>query len=221
MDLRRSPLLAVFLLAEGGLYLYFLASDLWRGGVGSVPAKYLSIVLCAAMAIWSACRGGSALTAWALVCTLGADTFLLLLDRWYLLGVILFCGVQALYAMRLAQSGAGAHLRGRVLAGAALTLAVWLLGLLTPVTAAAAVYLASFLISLWLSWSQPGTRGRLLFWGLALYLCCDICVGAYNFPQLFPAVPELVLYVGMWLFYLPGQVLLVLSGLPDGMIKRP
>jgi len=209
-------LVPAFLAAEGALYALFLALDLFGGGAGSVPVKYASIALCAAMALYSARRGGDKLTAGALACTLGADTFLLLLDRWYLLGVLLFFGVQVCYALRLYREGAGLGLKARGLLWGLLTAAVWLSGLLTPLTAAAALYLANFLVNLFLSRTRPGRPGRLMTWGLALYLCCDLWVGVYNLPQLFPPALYAAASVCMWLFYLPGQVLLVLSGLPEG-----
>ena len=51
-----------------------------------------------------------------------------------------------------------------------------------------------------------------------LYLMCDMLVAVSQFPSLFPAPLSSVAQVGMWLFYLPGQVLIVLSGLviPSG-----
>ena len=48
--------------------------------------------------------------------------------------------------------------------------------------------------------------------GLWLFLLCDVCVGVHNQPELFPGWLAAFAQVGMWLFYLPGQVLLVLSG---------
>jgi len=208
-------LVPAFLAAEGALYALFLAQDLFLDGAGSVPVKYASIALCAAMALYSARRGGDKFTAGALVCTLGADTFLLLLDRWYLLGVLLFFGVQVLYAARLAREGAGLGLRVRGLLWAGLTLVLWGAGLLDPLTGAAALYLACFLVNLALCRTRPGRAGRRMFRGLALYLCCDLWVGIYNLPQLFPPALYAAASVCMWLFYLPGQVLLVLSGLPE------
>lgn len=219
MKLRsQSPVLLLFLLAEGILYALFLTLDICFRGAGTVPLKYLSIVLCAGMAVWSARRGGNVLTAWALLFTLGADTFLLLLDRCYLAGVALFFGVQVFYALRLHRSGTKLCLGARGLLWIALTLAVWRLGLLSPLTVAAALYLSVFLVNLAQSWTQPG--GKQFFWGLALYLCCDLWVGIFNCPELVPPVLHTFSRVAMWLFYLPGQVLLVLSGLPLNM-QRP
>jgi len=210
---KRAPLL--FLAAEGALYAWFLFLDLFRGGAGAAPVKYASIALCALAAAGSARRGGDKATAWALACTLGADTFLLLLDRWYLLGVLLFFGVQVCYALRLCREGAGFGLKARGLLWAALTASVWLPGLLTPLTAAVALYLANFLVNLFLSRTRPGRPGQLMTWGLALYLCCDLWVGIFNCPQLVPPALFTAARVCMWLFYLPGQVLLVCSGFPQ------
>ena len=43
---------------------------------------------------------------------------------------------------------------------------------------------------------------------------CDVCVGLFN--VLPPASPlYAAVSVGMWLFYLPSQVLITLSALPE------
>ena len=72
---------------ETALYLLFLALDAFSTGGDGV--KYLTIVVCLLAAAWSAQHGGSCLMAWAMVFTLAADTFLLLLDRWYGMGIAL------------------------------------------------------------------------------------------------------------------------------------
>ena len=56
--------------------------------------------------------------------------------------------------------------------------------------------------------------------GLCLFLCCDLCVAAYQFPQILPQAVFEFVRVGMWLFYLPGQVLIALSGLPKSKFWR-
>ena len=85
---------------EAALYLLFLALDAFSTGGGD-GVKYLTIVVCLLAAVWSARHGGSCLMAWAMVFTLAADTFLLLLDRWYGMGIVLFCVVQGLYLARI------------------------------------------------------------------------------------------------------------------------
>ena len=96
--------------------------------------------------------------------------------------------------------------------------ALYQLELFTPETAAAALYFSHFLFNALLSLSLRDAGGRLFSLGLLLYLMCDMLVAVSQFPSLFPAPLSSVAQVGMWLFYLPGQVLIVLSGLviPSG-----
>ena len=104
-DLRRPGVLP-FLLAEGALYGTFLWQDLSPGGTGSTPVKYAAILLCALFSLlWALFGGGDRLTALALVLTGAADTFLLELDAHYAAGVLLFCGVQLCYFLRLYPKG--------------------------------------------------------------------------------------------------------------------
>ena len=85
---------AAFLGLEAALYAAFMTLDL-TGGSGD-PVKYASIAVCLVFSVLFARRGGSRLMAAAMALTLGADTFLLLLNDWYGAGVALFCGVQVL-----------------------------------------------------------------------------------------------------------------------------
>ena len=66
-----------------------------------------------------------------------------------------------------------------------------------------------------LAWTLPGRRWRLFALGLTLFVGCDVCVGAFNSPGLAPAGAYQFAQVGMWLFYLPSQVLIALSALPE------
>ena len=57
-------------------------------------------------------------------------------------------------------------------------------------------------------------RNILFFIGLILFLCCDLCVGLFNFSEVgitLPAALEKVIAPAMWLFYLPSQVLITIS----------
>ena len=171
--------------------------------------KYASIAVCLVFSVLFARRGGSRLMAAAMALTLGADTFLLLLNDWYGAGVVLFCGVQGLYLVRILRR-CGRSLWGlRLFLVGAAWAGLWALGLLSPLNLLAAVYFANFLVNACqaLSLSMP-----LFAWGLWLFLLCDVCVGVHNQPELFPEWLAAFAQVGMWLFYLPGQVLLVLSG---------
>ena len=101
---RYRPGVLLFLTAEAVLYGAFLWRDLERAGpsASSTPLKYAAILLCALFAgLWALFGGGDRLTALALVLTGAADTFLLELDAHYAAGVLLFCGVQLCYFLRL------------------------------------------------------------------------------------------------------------------------
>ena len=208
-----------FLLLEGALYLSFLALDLLSPGPLSTALKYAALLLCLLMALAGASRGGDRLVAAALAMTVAADLFLLVLDRWYLLGILLFYGVQVAYMVRICKAnGDYALLIPRFLLFSLLLVALYQLELFTPETAAAALYFSHFLFNALLSLSLRDAGGRLFSLGLLLYLMCDMLVAVSQFPSLFPAPLSSVAQVGMWLFYLPGQVLIVLSGLviPSG-----
>lgn len=99
----RYPSSVLFLGLQGVLYLLFLSGDLTGVGTWTVPVKYASILLCLLFSLGWSLNGGDKLVSTALVFTLGADTFLLLLNRWYILGVSLFCVVQGLYLLRIVQ----------------------------------------------------------------------------------------------------------------------
>lgn len=211
-------LIGCFLGAEGLLYGVFLYGDLT--GEDTVVLKYGSILLCLLFSVFWSVGGGDKLVTAALAFTLGADTFLLLLDAWYLAGVLLFCAVQALYLMRVCRENGGRTLWPLRLG--LLVFALWVLArleMLSLLNGVAALYFTTFLWNVVQSLSLRGTQFRLFSLGLILFLCCDVCVGAFNQPALVPAGVYSFAQVGMWLFYLPAQVLIALSGLPDFVLR--
>lgn len=210
----RRLLTGVFLLLQSAVYLAFLRLDL-TGQPGGVPLKYLSILLCLLFCLAALPLGGSPLIALAMGLTLGADTFLLLLDAHYLLGILLFCAVQALYLAHIARGNGGHTLWPVRLALFLLSLAVlWGLGLISPLNTWALLYFSNFLCNACQSLFLTGRPARLFSLGLWLFLCCDLCVGVFNCPGLFPQPLFAFAEIGMWLFYLPAQVLISLSALP-------
>ena len=150
----------------------------------------------------------------ALAFTLAADWFLLILDSFYLAGVACFCVVQAIYLLRLHRWGAGLLWPLRVgLTVAALAVAA-LLRALEPLTAVTLCYFAELACNT-VSALRLGRRGRCFGLGLLLFVGCDLCVGLHNLAAFLPVVDTGPLFsfaqVGMWLFYLPSQVLITLS----------
>jgi len=201
-----SPHRRWFLASEAALYLSFLLLDaLGRAPWISTALKYASILLCLGAALGRRGKGRDhALTAGALAFTALADLFLLVLDRWYLLGVAVFCAAQTCYALRLGPiSPKRAALRlGLPLAALPLLAR---LGLLTPLNALSAVYFSQLALNA-LGALALRPPNPLFAAGLFLFLGCDLCVGAHT---LFPGLP--LAGFGMWLFYLPSQVCLTLS----------
>lgn len=207
-----------FLLVQGALYAAFLWLDLFRPGTGlSTFLKYLSILLCFCLLLCRPQNIDGKLTRAALGFTLLADFFLLVLDRWYGAGVSAFCVVQLIYLARIHRAGRRPLALRLVLraALAALLLAVaGALGALNALTALTLVYFSQLTANFFASLSL-GRQGRLFSLGLLLFIGCDLCVGLCNLSPILPGASVLVLLpfaqVGMWLFYLPSQVLITLS----------
>ena len=206
--------LAGFLAAEGALYAAFLALDLTGRGGCAVPVKYGGVLLCLLFALACALRGGDRLVLPALALTAGADWFLLVRGDHYPVGVALFLCVQSVYYLRLRLSGTPAAWPLRAGLALAAGLALYALRLASPLNLLAGLYFSQLLSNTVLAWTKKGCRRRIFAAGLTLFVGCDLCVGLFNVLSaghpLYSAVS-----VGMWLFYLPSQVLIVLSALPE------
>ena len=208
--------LAGFLAGEGVLYAAFLTLDLTGWGGTSIPVKpvkYGGILLCLLFALACARKGGDRLVPLALALTAGADWFLLVRNEAYAVGIALFLCVQAVYYLRLRRGGAaGAYpLRAGLALGAGLGL--FALRLASPLDLLAGLYFSQLLSNTVLAWTRRGRRWHIFAAGLTLFVGCDICVGLFNvLPASSPLHPAV--FVGMWFFYLPSQVLIALSALP-------
>ena len=209
-----SALTAGFLVLEGVLYAAFLTLDLTGRGSLSTPVKYASVLLCLVFVLLSAPRGGDRLVPAALALTAGADWFLLVQNDHYAAGIALFLCVQTVYYLRLRRMGAedGYWLRSGLALCAGLGL--YVLHMAQSLNLLAGLYFSQLLSNTILAWTLRSRSGHRFALGLSLFVGCDVCVGLFNFlisaHPLYPAVS-----VGMWLFYLPSQVLIALSTLPE------
>lgn len=204
-------LTAAFLGLEAVLYAAFLVLDLTGRGGQTILIKYGGILLCLGFAALCALHGGDRLVPAALALTACADWFLLVRNDCYPLGITLFLGVQTVYflCLRLAGAGSGHVLRPALALGAGLLL--YAAGMVSPVNLLAALYFSQLLSNTALAWTLKGKRWRRFALGLTLFVGCDTCVGLFNvLPASSPAYSAVS--VGMWLFYLPSQVLIALSG---------
>ena len=186
MNRSDASLRSTFLSVEGVAYACFLLLDLT--GHGDLAFSLL---------------GTDRLVPVALALTAGADWFLLVRNDRYLLGIALFLAVQAVYFLRLRRAGADRAwpLRSALALGAGL--GVYALGMASAVNLAAALYFSQLAANALSAWTL----------GLTLFVGCDVCVGLFNvLPP--GSAPYFAVSVGMWLFYLPSQVLIALSAFP-------
>lgn len=218
-------------LAEA-LWLCFLFLD-WTHMASSTWVKFAAICLCCVTALLGAKTADGKVVATALVFTLAADWFLLVRGDHYALGICLFIIVQFLYAWRLyLLRGKRTNASGCALRAAALFLILALFVVLLLFVVALRswregpprdvpslpqaiwqifksllplFYFSHLVVNTFEAFAL-GKSQRVFAWGLLLFICCDVCVGAFNLG-LFTSFT----WWGSWLFYLPSQVLIVLS----------
>ncbi len=181
------------------LYIVFMLLDITQMG-NSAPVKFLSVILCLIAALKNPSSRDGHIVALAMTFTVAADLFLLVLNQYYFFGVLLFLAVQIIYCIRLA------FLRGsfKYKLLPLRFLPIILLCLIDKLIAVSLLYFVNLCCNTIEAWNL---NKRLIFAvGLTLFIGCDICVGAYNLG-LFPAFTR----IGMWMFYLPSQVCIVLS----------
>lgn len=201
-----SAVTAGFLAAAGIIYLTFLLLDLAERHYPAMLLKDVSVLLCLAAALFFAVRGGDRLIVLAMGFAVAADAFLLVAGTYWPVGILLFLCVQTVCLLRLRLWGAPPALPLR----AGLTLLPGLLlyhwGLASPLNLLAAFYFAQLLSNTLLAWH---IRRRRFAAALTLFVCCDLCIGIYHTLPLSPALSAAAA-LGMWLFYLPAQVLFAL-----------
>lgn len=198
-----SAVTAAFLTLEFLLYAAFLSLDLIGRGGQTIWLKYSGILLCLLYALLCALRGGDWLVFPALLFTAGADWFLLVQNDRLELGLVLFLVVQTLYLIRLRRMGSGSGHWLRCTLALLLGIIVFVCSLASVLNLLVALYFSQLLANTILAWSA---KKWIFALGLTLFVCCDICVGLFNLGILYPFAS-----VGMWLFYLPSQMLIVLS----------
>lgn len=212
---------AAFVAVELAIYIAFLYFDL-SGGVSTTYLKYSGVLLCFACALVSAfvCGKDGALLTVSLFFTAVSDLFILVLDKYYEIGVGTFIVVQIAYFVRIyLQNGKKPYLSAtiRAVGIAAAIIALACTKSLMPLTALVAVYIVMLVGNCAEAFVFAGRDWKKILFaiGLALFVCCDVCVGLNNFRSVLgialPAPLLSFVSIGMWAFYLPSQVLIVLS----------
>ena len=209
---KKLPVLPLFLIIEVVLYAAFLYCDVIGSFGCSTILKYISLLLCFAFSVDNHSAKDGGFVCLALGLTAIADFFLLVLNRWYEIGVAVFCLVQLIYALRLREMNEKAiPFWIRIIVGFGTLAGVILSGLFNILNLLVCIYFPQLCCNAIASLLQPDTGGKRLFAiGLWLFVCCDICVGINNMPISNQFLQTFV-SVAMWAFYLPSQILIVLS----------
>lgn len=202
--------MAVYI-AEAALYSAYMILDI-AGLCDTRWIKYAAVLLL----LFSVADRRDGYVTFAFAFTAAADFFLLVLDRFYWAGILLFMGAQICYALRsaegLRETGLLLARRSRILALSLILCAFSLpplIGGRSPEGSLAFGYILLFVLNILLAAVIAARRkrraDRLFAAGLLLYFLCDICVGLHNLlPDTCPPLLLRMTGLGMWAFYIPG-----------------
>ncbi|MGV8984126.1 lysoplasmalogenase family protein [Clostridium sp.] len=220
------------------LYILFLYMDFYnvRWFIRSDYIKYLCILLCFLLSIVSnknsildiAKHRDIFLLRLALFITVMADLCLLVLD-FYVLGVILFSLVQITYSVRYSTKKLKTTLlyffialQCVVLTYLITILLVGKINILVPISLFYFICLitsVSKAIKAWKNNLYPSPNKYMIVFGMILFLLCDLCVALSNVTSTLASTAcfmirfQQITWLLIWIFYLPSQLLLALSGI--------
>ncbi len=190
----------LFISIETLLYITFIIMDFIN--INSTLIKYISIILCFIFALYTKNKFKSL----ALLFTCLADLFLLVLLKYYELGVFIFIFAQLTYLYYLRNINiniSNSILILRILIIVIGTIILYLSNNFNLLYELVLIYFSTLLFNCLNAFK---VNKKLFALGLLLFICCDICVGLFNTPYSNSVIAFL-----MWVFYLPSQVLIVLS----------
>lgn len=231
-----TKLMNLFIGIELLIYVLFMYLDIFGPSLYMITnyLKFLSIIICVFYVTLSFPARDKNLDRWlllmAIIFTLISDWFILIRDR-YNYGLITFIIVQYLYLIRIHFQNKkvtvvffmGKLLINIVIAGCILPILLLLQVQVDSLVLLSLFYFTSFFMNVLYGMYQYYLRKdkSFLFFlvGIFLFLLCDINVGVFNMTSYvsidrnwFVAIEKFSV-VGMWLFYLPSQVLISLSSL--------
>ncbi len=209
----RNKIIAIILC----FYFIFLFID-FTGMKGldycSVILKYSCIILCLTITLLIGRKGHNnmdkRLLQAAFITTVFADLFLLILNE-ALYGIALFCIVQTIYIIRHSRASSF-PIKTAGLIIFILSAMLYLSGTKNAVLILSYIYACISILSIYTAATlfrykkYPEKTKLLVFSGLVLLLLCDINVAYYNLTG-----SEISGFL-IWLFYLPSQLFLSLSG---------
>ena len=213
-------LIYCFIAIEAILYLLFLSIDFLNFKIGdSTIYRYITVTITFLFSVIILFINkkeneniiDNILLSLALLFTLSADLFLLVIYKYFELGVLLFIIAHLFHFMRiiLINKKILYSIILRILIPIIIIIILAISKLITSLNVLASIYFAqlimNFIDNLILYIKLKNYKFLLLTIGFFLFICCDICVGLYNLKDI---MGEFI-----WVFYTPSQVFIALSAL--------
>lgn len=189
-----------FLIIESLIYIGFIVLDILR--LNSTYIKYIGIIMCLIYALYNRKKNRSI----AMAFTLLADLFLLVLNSHYEIGLLCFIVVQMTYLYFLGNINKGYFNIFLLIRGFFIMAGILISLLYMKVTILNVLVIIYFFNLVFNAIQSYVCNQKMFFIGLLLFIFCDICVGIHNIN----AANNIATFL-MWVFYLPSQVLIVLS----------
>lgn len=223
----------IFLVLSTILYFSFMFCDIFLDvSFYSNRMKFLSICLCLLMVVilklFHKKEKDYLVLVAAFVFTVTADVFLLFTNH-FVYGVLSFTIVQLIYLYRIHTIDSSLHSYHFHIRAICSTLVLVVLSLsnfkVDVLLVVVVFYFLNFIGNIRLLCrllkrrSLLNTRVKIVQFliGMCLFILCDISVGIYNMSSYLEVQPpmfvilEQIAGLGMWGFYLPGQILIALS----------
>ena len=211
----------LFIIIEVIVYAIFIWKDITSLD-DTTAYKFFAICLCFVFSLYNILNHtiDGIILSCALFFTVISDLITLVIDDYYVLGVSCFIIVQSIYMLRIALYSKKPLYKTIIVRF--LIISAVLIGLIIaesfdPLTFVSAIYFSMLLInSIESVFIRKMSFYHLIFCiGLWLFVCCDISVGLYNITDVLGIAISNSAYDfvanSMWAFYLPSQVLIVLS----------
>lgn len=233
-----------FVIVELLLYIMFMYLDLAKTEYYHISnnLKFLSIVICSFFSIVYYSKDDNQtdliLLRSALIFTVISDLCILILD-YYIVGTLTFCIVQLLYLIRLCRYRYPENLMGNILkkvvrniliTASIISLFIILQIDINLLVIISMIYFVSITLNVGDSISiayHTKNRSTIIFAiGMVLFILCDINVGVFNLSDFISIESSLFSKVysfsviAMWMFYLPAQVCIALSGDTQNSVKK-
>lgn len=216
--MRKKIFITIYLILEFCLYLTFLIIDFASLGDSTI-IKYISIIgiLLFEMTLLIL-RKQNDLRMEGIICTLYADTFLLLLDSYYNIGLIFFNLTQFFYFLYIRNNNLKIK---NIIIISCFILFFFIVGIIINQqdVCLSISYISIFIFNIiTLMIKKDKTKvDKIFLLGLILFILCDNNVFLFNlgnYISLPKYIYQLFIFLGqnmMWFFYLPSQVIISIS----------